>query len=119
MESTENNHKYIILCHIYSTSNSSGGDSFTNWRENDEQLRYFDIVRLYSDKIVAHINGHDHLADLRFHHIGEMFNKDENCTEILPLNTNEENFYFNQIIIPGMTPNTFTNPGFMYFDYNP
>jgi len=72
---------------------------------------------MHSDKIVAHINGHDHQTDLRFHSGTNWFNKEKNCLE--QKNVAKTPNFFNQIIVPGMTPNAKFNPGYMRFTYKP
>ena len=52
--------------HIYPTpSISKEGTTYHNWKENEEVDRFWYLMETYEDKLVAVVNGHDHVADLR------------------------------------------------------
>ena len=86
--------------HIYETASWWLG-SYPNWKEDDYQKKFFDLMEKYHDRILFEITGHDHLAGLRTHQMN---------------NSTEQ--YLNKVLFPSITANTNTNPGFGTFEYD-
>ena len=95
-----------MASHIYETAGFYDLNTYPNWREDNYQLEVLKMMYDYSDKIVFHATGHDHLGDFRY--------SDKNPY------TNEKGGknYLNKIIFPSITPTSYTNPTYSTFKYD-
>ena len=82
--------------HIYETQSWWGTDVAYNWAEDENQIAFQALLLQYKDKIIVEVTGHDHLADVRAAS-GDCMNK---------------------VIFPGLTSNTYQQPGYGTFIYD-
>jgi hypothetical protein len=63
-------------------------------------------MEYYSDKILFHATGHDHMADIRY-----------STTDPTTKQKGDKN-YLNKVIFPSVTAASFTNPTYSTFKYD-
>lgn len=98
----EEGRKVIIIDHVYAGSNFEPPKL---WYD-DYNTRFFDILRTYHNQVIIEVYGHDHYADLRYH----------SSDNVASLPNVEEDFYFhNMFVAPGVTPYEGTNSGVSMF----
>ena len=94
--------KFLIMQHIYETAAWWSSGAFKEWKEDDYQARFFQLMEDYRDKILLEVTGHDHLTDIRAHSLPD----------------NENEYYLNKVLFPGITASSLTNPGYGTFVYD-
>jgi len=86
--------------HIYETA-SWWENAFENWKEDENQAKFYSLMQKYHDLVLFEVTGHDHLAGLRTHALND-----------------SQDQYLNKVLFPGLTANSSTNPGFGVFEYD-
>ena len=94
-------HKFILNSHIYETA-SFKHYAYPDWKEDENQKKFFELLKTYRHKIAFEVAGHDHKADFRFHTV----------------DGNKEDFFLNKILFPSITPNASSQPAFSTFQYD-
>lgn len=67
--------------HVYPTATFYNGP-INQWREDASQDKFFKLLKSYNDVIVVLLNGHEHVADFRFHSQESWFDRVNNCFKI-------------------------------------
>ena len=95
---SERHRKFILTFHIYPGADIDG-EIKDQWMRNYTHS-YFNMTHKYHHKIILEVAGHDHYADIRYHH---------------SLDKKSYNLH-NVVINAGITPTEFFHPGFTVFD---
>ena len=103
MAESDEDHKFIIVEHIYETASYWFG-AWDNWKEDKDWNEYVDILQTYRDKVVFEATGHDHLMSIRYSRVAE---SDSSSPTAL-----------NKVLFPAVSSTSRTNPGFSTFIYD-
>ena len=102
----------MLMSHIYETTQPEK----KNWKENEDQAKYFELLNTYKDQILIQVTGHDHLADFRTHSSSVLFNKQLECLD--NQQPNEVDYFLGKMISPSVTPGRNSQPGYTTFVFN-
>jgi hypothetical protein len=69
----------------------------------------------FKDKILIEVCAHDHVSDLRSHSSGTLFDVKKKCNYKLD---NNGDYFTGKLVTPGVSPVTYSNPGFAVFNYS-
>ena len=64
--------------HVYPTATFYNGP-INQWKEDSYQEKFFKLLKSYHEVIVVLLNGHEHVADFRFHSLETWFDKKDKC----------------------------------------
>jgi hypothetical protein len=72
-----------------------------------------ELLKSHSHKIIVEVSGHDHVADVRY----STYNVTQPDNEgfLKPPHPQLQKYYHNLIIYPGLTSNSYQNPGYAVF----